>query len=58
MRSRRVTCDSCAVLVINGVICHEHGCPNARRGKVRKTREEIRVERVVDYKPGLGRFKP
>lgn len=26
-KSRPVTCDSCAVLVINNVVCHEFGCP-------------------------------
>jgi len=24
---RTVTCDSCEVLVINNIICHETGCP-------------------------------
>jgi len=24
-------CDSCEVLVINGMLCHETGCPNAWR---------------------------
>ncbi len=24
----KVTCDQCELLRINGVICHEHGCPN------------------------------
>jgi len=24
----RVSCDSCQLARINGVICHEHGCPN------------------------------
>lgn len=23
-------CDSCQMLSINGVACHEHGCPNRR----------------------------
>lgn len=23
-------CDSCEALTINGVYCHEHGCPKAR----------------------------
>lgn len=30
-RSRRVSCDQCVALVINGVFCHEHGCPNSRK---------------------------
>ena len=24
-------CDQCEMLSINGVLCHEHGCPNARK---------------------------
>jgi hypothetical protein len=28
---RRVKCDSCEALVINGVAAHEHGCPNSRK---------------------------
>jgi len=27
----RVCCSACAALVINGIACHETGCPNARR---------------------------
>lgn len=27
-RTWRVRCPSCATLVINGVPCHEEGCPN------------------------------
>ena len=34
-RERTVTCDSCAVLVINNVICHENGCPDAWKDEVR-----------------------
>lgn len=26
-------CDSCEALMINGVYCHETGCPNAWMGK-------------------------
>lgn len=25
------SCNSCAALVINGIYCHEHGCPEAWR---------------------------
>jgi len=35
-RYRTVTCDSCEVLVINNVICHEHGCPSAWKDEVRE----------------------
>ena len=24
-------CDQCNALVINGIFCHEHGCPNERK---------------------------
>lgn len=27
----RVTCDQCNLLSINGIACHEHGCPNAKK---------------------------
>lgn len=27
-RTHLVRCSCCAALVINGVPCHEHGCPN------------------------------
>lgn len=27
-RTRRMSCDQCQVMVINGIPCHEHGCPN------------------------------
>lgn len=27
----QVRCDSCEASVINGVACHERGCPNAQR---------------------------
>ncbi len=29
-------CDSCEVLNINGVNCHEHGCPDAWMDQVRE----------------------
>lgn len=28
--SYRVKCDQCEALVINGVPCHEQGCPNTK----------------------------
>ena len=27
----RITCDQCSAARINGVFCHEGGCPNARK---------------------------
>ena len=35
----RVRCSQCAALVINGVACHETGCPNARRAARREEEE-------------------
>lgn len=31
-----VTCDSCQVMVINGHICHERGCPDAWKDEIRE----------------------
>jgi hypothetical protein len=36
---RTVTCNSCEVLVINNVICHELGCPDKWRDEVRHCKE-------------------
>ena len=32
---RHVTCDSCEVVVINNIICHETGCPDAWKDATR-----------------------
>ena len=32
----KVHCNSCEVLVINGIKCHEHGCPEAWRDEIRE----------------------
>jgi hypothetical protein len=32
----KVHCNGCEVLVINGIICHEHGCPEAWRDEIRE----------------------
>lgn len=29
--STRVRCDQCEAAMINGVFCHETGCPNSRK---------------------------
>lgn len=34
-----VKCDSCSVLVINGVICHERGCIDAYKDELRECKE-------------------
>jgi len=31
-------CESCEILIINGVRCHEIGCPSAWRDEVRECR--------------------
>jgi hypothetical protein len=33
---RPVKCDSCDVAVINNIICHETGCPNAWKDETRE----------------------
>ena len=32
-------CDSCEALVINGVLCHEHGCPDYWKDTKRDCKE-------------------
>jgi hypothetical protein len=32
---RPVTCESCELLVINNIICHETGCPDAWKDETR-----------------------
>lgn len=34
----RPVCQSCQPARINGVLCHEHGCPDAGRDEVRECR--------------------
>lgn len=33
---RHIYCNSCAVMVINDIICHEHGCPDAYKDELRE----------------------
>jgi hypothetical protein len=33
---RAVMCDSCDVVVINNIICHETGCPDAWKDETRR----------------------
>lgn len=30
----RIMCDSCEAVTINGVLCHEHGCPDAWKDSI------------------------
>lgn len=39
MKYKTVKCDQCDVLVINGVVCHEHGCPNKRKEDLQEEEE-------------------
>lgn len=32
-------CDQCEVLFINGVKCHEHGCPSAYKDEIRECKD-------------------
>ena len=29
-------CDQCEALMINGIYCHEHGCPDAWKDEIRE----------------------
>ena len=42
---QRVHCDQCEMLSINGVACHETGCPNSR-----KTWDAERQDWIKTYK--------
>lgn len=33
-----VTCSACQIAVINGLVCHEHGCPEAWKDETRQCR--------------------
>ena len=37
-RTWHVQCSQCEALVINGVACHERGCPNTPRGNILRGR--------------------
>ena len=39
MKDEHGNCDSCEALMINGIYCHETGCPEAWRDKVLECRE-------------------
>ena len=32
-------CKQCTALRINGVLCHEHGCPDAWKSEIRECKE-------------------
>lgn len=38
-RRNRFTCESCQVVRINGVLCHETGCPDAWKTATRDCKE-------------------
>lgn len=49
-------CNQCEALVINGVFCHEHGCPNERKKFVDDEWVEPETElepEPPDYKPNI-----
>jgi hypothetical protein len=45
VRYIRIRCSQCNAGAINGVACHEAGCPNARRARIEAERRES-VEEV------------
>lgn len=38
-KTKRLTCTGCQLARINGVVCHEHGCPDAWKGERRECPE-------------------
>ena len=49
-----MTCDQCQLAAINGIVCHEIGCPNS--GKKWNSRAKKWVDPKGKYLPGLGAF--
>ena len=43
-------CNQCEALVINGVFCHEHGCPNEKKEFV--DGEWVEPEAELEEEPG------
>ena len=39
----RIRCDQCEAAMINGVFCHETGCPNTNKAYDKETGEWVRV---------------
>lgn len=39
MSNRRRSCEQCLLLRINGIVCHESGCPLAWRDETRECKE-------------------
>ncbi len=46
---KKKPCDRCVALMINGVYCHEIGCPNAKKPKLRK------LVGAGPFRPGTNR---
>ncbi len=40
---QRVRCDQCVLCSINGVACHEHGCPNTRKFWAEDTQRWVKI---------------
>lgn len=43
-----ITCDSCRLLSINGIVCHETGCPNSGSRWDGQTREWVKQRKCFD----------
>lgn len=39
----RIKCDQCEACMINGVFCHETGCPNSRREWINGDWVDVRI---------------
>jgi hypothetical protein len=44
-RFERIDCDQCVAAMINGVFCHETGCPNSRKVWDAESAEWVTPER-------------
>ena len=41
-------CDQCNALIINGIFCHEHGCPNSRKTWIAEDGEWVKFFKCHD----------
>jgi ssDNA-binding Zn-finger/Zn-ribbon topoisomerase 1 len=42
MKKHKISCNQCSALMINGVFCHETGCPNSKKTWVHERQEWVR----------------
>ena len=52
-KKRRLRCDQCQLARIQGVVCHEIGCPDAWKGSVKECKacgDDFRPKNLFQYR--------